>query len=356
MLSNNDRRSGDKTAPAIQPLPAIRSLDELRDLLKRLPGPDLQAEALAAARDSQLTKPAGSLGRLEEIVLWLCRWQGQHPPRMDRPQTCVFAGNHGIAAEGVSAFPISVTAQMVENFRRGGAAINQLSAALSAKVTVVPLDLDRPVRNFAESAAMDEEECVAAFNAGAAAVDPSASLLCPGEMGIGNTTAASAICHGLWGGDPADWCGRGSGVSSAVVERKAALIARAAERHGPALHDGLDVLRILGGREIAAMAGAIVAARLLRIPVMLDGFICCAAAAALHDVDPDSLAHCMVGHASLERGHQRLLRELDRKPLLDLNLRLGEGTGGVLAATIAKSAVACHNGMATFAEAGVDGA
>lgn len=344
-------RSVAEQAPSV----IVESLAELRDALQNLPAADEVAAQAAIDCDGVLTKPPGSLGRLEEIVVWLARWQRRYPPVLDRPQTCVFAGNHGIAAEGVSAYPPVVTEQMVMNFEAGGAAINQLSAELGASVTVVPLELDRPVRNFLHEPAMTEAEFLAAFNAGASAVDPRTAILCPGEMGIANTTAAAAICFALLGGSAETWCGRGSGVAAGVVNRKAELIATAVDRHRGLVRDGLDALRVFGGREIAAMAGSIFAARLLGIPVMLDGFICSSAALALHHVQPDSLSHCMVGHVSMELGHRRLLDHLGLRPLLDLDLRLGEGTGGVLGAIVARAALRCHLGMATFAQAGVSG-
>ncbi|MCO6179602.1 nicotinate-nucleotide--dimethylbenzimidazole phosphoribosyltransferase [Ciceribacter sp. RN22] len=199
---------------------------------------------------------------------------------------------------------------------------------------------------------MTEAEFLAAFNAGMHAVRPDASILCPGEMGIGNTASASALYHALLGGPATEWCGRGSGVSDEVRQRKAHIISEGVERHRESIDDGLDALRILGGREIAAMAGAILAARLLSIPVMLDGFICSSAALALHCSGVDGLVRCTVGHASMEPGHRRLLADLGLRPLLDL--RLGEGTGAVLGAILAKAALRCHLGIATFAEAGVD--
>ncbi|NML76218.1 nicotinate-nucleotide--dimethylbenzimidazole phosphoribosyltransferase [Rhizobium sp. S-51] len=333
--------------------PRFDSMTALRGSLRHLPEGDEDTGRAAAAREAMLTKPPGSLGRLEEIVAWLARWQGIYPPRMDRPQVCVFAGNHGIAQAGVSAYPPVVTEQMVRNFERGGAAINQLSVALGARLAVVPIELSRPVANFLDGPAMDEGEFVDAFNIGMAAVRPGSSLLCPGEMGIGNTTAAAAICHALLGGSPIEWCGRGSGIETEGVARKAEVIRLGVTRHRADIGDGLDALRILGGREIVAMAGSILAARLQRIPVMLDGFICTAAALALHASAPGALAHCMVGHVSMEPGHQRLLAHLEKRPLLSLDLRLGEGTGGVIAAILARTALQCHLGMATFEEAGV---
>ncbi|HBN50485.1 nicotinate-nucleotide--dimethylbenzimidazole phosphoribosyltransferase [Thalassospira xiamenensis] len=331
----------------------IRTLDDIRGLIETLPmaneGPVIEARQ----RDIGLTKPRGSLGRLEEIVFWLCRWQQSSSPSMENPQTCVFAGNHGIVQHDVSAFPASVTALMVENFARGGAAINQLSTELGAEVTVRALDLDRPTRDFTVEAAMSEDECVDAFRIGMEAVNPEASLLCPGEMGIGNTTSAAAICHVLWGGTPTDWVGSGTGINKAQYDRKIDVVKRTKACHGTSVKDGLDVLRCVGGREIVAMAGAIIAARLLHIPVMLDGFICGAAAAALHETSSKSLLHCMVGHGSVEPGHRLLLDRIGKRPLLDLDLRLGEGTGAVIAGLIVRAAVTCHNNMASFGDIGI---
>ncbi len=327
-----------------------------RARLAALPGPDAQAAADARARDATLTKPPGALGRLEEIAAWHCGWRGDARARVDRPQIVVFAGDHGVAARGVSAFPAAVTAQMVANFRAGGAAINQLAAVLGARLDVVALEIGRPTADFTESPAMDEAAFLSALNAGAAALDPDTDLLIPGEMGIGNTTAAAAVAAALYGGAPGDWVGRGTGVDDAGLALKAATVAAGLARHGAALSDPLEALRRLGGREMAAMAGAIVAARLRRIPVILDGFIATAAAAALARAQAGALDHCIAGHVSAEHAHRRLLDALGKAPLLDLGLRLGEGSGAAAAALIVKAALACHSGMATFAEAGVSGA
>jgi nicotinate-nucleotide--dimethylbenzimidazole phosphoribosyltransferase len=185
------------------------------------------------------------------------------------------------------------------------------------------------------------------------AVDADADLLVVGEMGIGNTTAAAAICAALYGGDAADWTGRGTGVDDAGLQNKTRVVAEGVALHTQSPHDGIDILARLGGREIAAMAGAIAAARALNIPVILDGFICCAAAACLAETSKGALDHTVAGHQSAEGAHGLLLQNLDKEPLLSLGLRLGEGSGGALAINILKSAVACHSGMATFAEAGV---
>jgi nicotinate-nucleotide--dimethylbenzimidazole phosphoribosyltransferase len=331
----------------------FHDLAGVRACLADLPQPDAAAIAGARARDAQLIKPPGSLGRLEEIALWYAGWRGDPRPRLTAPQVIVFAGNHGIAARGVSAFPATVTAQMVANFRAGGAAINQLAAAFGARVDVVALDLARPTADFTERPAMTEAEVVAALAAGWAAVDPAAGLLVPGEMGIGNTCVAAAVAAGLFGG--AGWCGPGTGVDAAGIARKEAVVAAGLARHAGALGDPLQVLRCLGGRELAAMAGAILRARHLRVPVLLDGFICTAAAAVLEQARPGALEHALAGHVSAEGGHARLLAALGMAPLLDLGLRLGEGSGAALALAVVQGALACHSGMATFAEASVTG-
>ncbi|MCW9038928.1 MAG: nicotinate-nucleotide--dimethylbenzimidazole phosphoribosyltransferase [Rhodospirillales bacterium] len=339
-----------ETAAAIQ---QIETLDDIRRILAALPGPDETAAAAAAAREPQLTKPEGALGRLEEISAWLCRWQGRHPPRMEKPQACVFAGNHGVAALGVSAFPPSVTEQMVANFEAGGAAINQLCRSVGASLSVHALELDRPTRDFTTAPAMDDEECAQAIALGIAAVNEDSDVVCPGEMGIGNTTAASAICHALFGRTAGEWTGPGTGVVSDALRLKADVVARGVACHAGEITDGLDTLRRLGGRELAAIAGLVIGARIKRVPVLLDGFICTAAAATLAKTTQGALDHCMMAHVSAEPAHRHLAAELGKRPLFDLGLRLGEGTGAVLAVPILKGAVACHTGMATFADAGV---
>lgn len=327
------------------------SLTEFHAILARMPAADVGAGAAAMARNGQLTKPPGALGRLEDVAIWFAGWQGTDRPHLDRPQVIVFAGNHGVVVQGVSAFPAEVTVQMVANFRAGGAAINQLSRAFGASMTVHELDLDRPTADFTKAPAMTEAEVVQALATGWNAVDPTADALVVGEMGIGNTTSAAAIACALYGGEAADWVGRGTGVDDAGLTRKAQVVAAGIALHGTA--DPLQVLRCLGGRELAAMAGAIARARVERIPVVLDGFICTASAAVLERVVPGALDHCLAGHVSAEAAHGRLLAALGKEPLLSLGLRLGEGSGAALALGVIKGALACHSGMSTFAEAGV---
>ncbi len=333
----------------------LASFDEVRALLAELPGPESSASAAAVAREAQLTKPAGALGRLEELSVWLATWQGRHPPRMERPHTAVFAGNHGVAAQGVSAYPAEVTRQMVANFIEGGAAVNQLCAVADSALRVHEMGLEEPTRDFSEAPAMDEADCAKAIAYGMMTVEDGLDVLALGEMGIANTTSAAAICHALFGGRAADWVGRGTGVDEAGLARKARVVKAAVAKHRDAMTDPLEVLRHLGGFELAAILGAVMAARLARTPVLLDGYTCTAAAAVLHALDGRALDHCQVAHVSAEPGHRRLLERLDKRPLLDLGMRLGEASGAVLAIPLLKAACACHSAMATFEEAGVSG-
>lgn len=321
--------------------------------MRTLPGPDEKAAAAAAAREAELTKPPGALGRLEELSAWLCAWQGSHPPRADRPRLCVFAGNHGVAAQEVSAYPTEVTAQMVRNFKAGGAAINQMCRVAGAEMRVHEMALEAPTADFTQGPAMCETDCVDAIAYGMETVGSGTNLLCLGEMGIANTTSAAAICCALFGGHAVDWVGPGTGLDDVGLSRKARVVASAIAKHRGAMTDPFEVMRHLGGKELAAICGAILAARMARVPVLLDGFGCTAAAAVLDAVNPASLDHCQVAHVSAEPGHRLLLKKIGKRALLDLGMRLGEGTGAVLAMSLAASAVACHTGMATFADAGV---
>ena len=333
----------------------LASLSAFRARVAAMPGPDEAAAEQARAHDAKLTKPAGALGRLESLATWAAAWQGRHPPRAERIQVVVFAGNHGVAARGVSAYPAAVTAQMVANFEAGGAAINQLCGVLGAALTVVPLDLDTPTEDMTEAPSLGEAACIAALEAGFAAVDQGTDLLCLGEMGIGNTTAAAAMAAALFGGDGASWVGPGTGVDSDGLARKAATVDAALARHAEARRDPLVALNCVGGRELAAIAGAVVQARHRRVPVLLDGFACTAAAAVIAKLRDNGLDHTQVAHRSAEPGHRRLLEALSLDPLLDLGMRLGEASGAALAAALVRMAVTAHNGMATFDSAGVSG-
>ena len=332
---------------------SFASMAELRAACLDLPGGHADAAEAVARREAELTKPPGSLGRLEALVAWLARWQARHPPKLDHIEVLVFAGNHGVVAQGVSAFPAAVTMQMVANFAAGGAAINQLAGVAGGMLRVIPLDLERPTADFTQAPAMDEGAFLAAVATGYDAVPADADLVCLGEMGIGNTTAAAAIAATLFGGGGARWAGRGTGVDDQGLARKRAAIDAALARHGAILGDPLQVAAALGGRELAAILGAALAARRQRIPVVIDGFVCTAALAPLARLRDDALAHTVAAHVSAEAAHRALLDALGLAPLVDLGMRLGEASGAAVAALILRAALACHTGMATFAEAAV---
>ncbi len=272
----------------------LASFDDVRAVLAEVPGPDQEAATAAAAREGQLTKPAGALGRLEELAAWLAAWQGRHPPRVARSQNAVFAGNNGVAAQGVSAYPAEVTKQMVANFLAGGAAVNQLCKVADSGLRVYEMDLEQPSEDFSQAPAMDEAGCAGAIAYGMMAVEDGLDVIALGEMGIANTTSAAALCQALYGGSAADWVGRGTGVDDAGLDRKTQVIEAAVAKHRAAMTDPLQVLRHLGGFELAAILGAVLAARMARTPVLLDGYTCTAAAAVLHALDRHALDHCQV--------------------------------------------------------------
>ena len=334
-------------------MPTFASFADLRAACLDLPGGHPAAAAAVAQREDTLTKPPQSLGRLEELTAFLAHWQGHAPPRLDRVAILVFAGNHGVTAQGVSAYPAEVTVQMVANFAAGGAAINQLARAGGADLRVIPLKLDEPTADFTLHPAMGEGDFLASVNEGYRAVPAEADLVILGEMGIGNTTAAAAVAAALFGGGGARWAGRGTGVDDDGLSRKRAVIDRALAVHAGTLRDPLQIAAALGGRELAAILGATLTARRRRIPVVLDGFVCTAAVAPLFKLRADTLAHAVAGHVSAEAGHRILLQELGLKPLVSLDMRLGEASGAAVALSILRAGLACHTGMATFAEAGV---
>lgn len=312
---------------------------------------DDAAAAAARTRQDSLTKPPGSLGRLEDLAVFMAGWQGRARPRLDRAQAVVFAGNHGIVAQGVNPFPAAVTALMVRNFQAGGAAINQLCRVAGADLTAIPLELDRPTGDFTQGPAMSRPEVENAMRIGVEAVDPQADVLILGEMGIGNSTVAAALAASVCGGTAADWVGPGTGATGDILANKRRAVEAGLARHRP--ETAAETLMAFGGREQAAMCGAVLGARRLGIPVILDGFIGTAAAAVLTRDDPDALAHCLIGHESAEPGHRRLIACLGKPPIVSLDLRLGEGTGAAVALLVLRAALACHDGMATFAEAGI---
>lgn len=334
----------------------FRNLDDLRRICLDLPGGDADAAESALVRQGTLTKPPGSLGRLEELAVWLALWQGRSIPRLDRVEIVIFAGNHGVTAQGVSPYPSAVTAQMVANFAAGGAAINQLALVAGAGLRVVPMAGLDATADITRAPVMTEPAFLSAVSTGFSTIEPGIDLLCLGEMGIGNTTAAAALAAGLFGGDGASWAGRGTGLDDAGLARKTHAIDAALTLHTVTRDDPLAAARCLGGHELAAIFGAVLAARLHRIPVLLDGFVCTAAAAPLARLNAGGLDHALVSHRSAEAGHGALAAALNKTPLLDLGMRLGEASGAALAVPILRAACACHAGMASFAEAGVSNA
>ena len=331
----------------------ISSLDDVRAILCNLPGPDDDAAAAARDREANLTKPAGSLGRLESLAEWLSAWQGRHPPEMNNPHAAVFVGNHGIARLGVSAYPMEVTVQMHQNYLHGGAGFNAMCRASRVAYDIYDIEMDRPTEDFTQAPAMSEADLVAALNVGLAAVKPGMSVFCPGEMGIANTASAAAVLAALFKETAEEWTGAGSGVAGVHLQNKIDVVRRGLARHTADNPDPLEIMRRLGGRELAAMTGAILAGRMLRVPILIDGFLCSASASVLECMTPGALAHCQFSHASIEAGHAHLMEKLSGKPLLHMDMRLGEATGAILAVGILRSAVACHTELLTFEEARV---
>ncbi len=328
---------------------------DIIDLLKLPPDGDEAAVAAVRARDLTLTKPPGSLGKLEGLVEFLARWQGKATPTVADPMVAIFAGNHGVTDEGISAYPRAVTAQMVANFTNGGAAVSQICAMHELNLRVFELALELPTGNITREPALDDKMCAATIAYGMEAIAGNPDLLCVGEMGIGNTTVAAAVFAALYGGSGADWVGRGTGVDDAGLARKAAAVDAALALHKDALTDPLAILARLGGREIAAILGAIISTRHQHVPVIVDGFVATAAAAIAHAINPAAIDHCIFAHVSAEQGHRRALAAMGKPALLQLDLCLGEGSGAALAAVLVKTALHLHNNMATFAQAKVSG-
>lgn len=337
-----------------------------------VPAPDADMQAAAAARQNELTKPPGSLGRLETIAIRLAALQRTERPALEAVHMTVFAADHGVADEGVSAFPQAVTLEMVRNFARGGAAISVLARELDALLEVVDLgtavdggDMDGVIHariragthNFCRREAMSQTQSMAAFRAGRDAAERArqrgARLFIGGEMGIANTTSATAVSALLLDEDPQVLAGPGTGLDAAGVSHKVEVVRRGIERHAAAADDPCAVLAAVGGFEIAALAAAQVAAAQRGIPTLVDGFIAGVAALAAVRRVPAVAPWLFYGHRSAEPGHDRVLRALEAEPLLDLGMRLGEGSGAAVAVPLLRAACALHGGMATFAEAGV---
>lgn len=325
---------------------------DIRQIIAKFPSVDRQAITAVKKRDRHLTKPPGSLGRLEDLVEWMAGWQRREKPVLDQPLVAIFAANHGLADKGVSAFPQSVTAQMVANFSAGGAAINQLCESFQLGLKVFELALEMPTPDISETDAFSESECAATIAYGMEAVAGGIDLLAIGEMGIGNTSVAAGIYCALYGGDVKGWIGPGTGLDEAGQNHKADIVQEVVNRVAD-VSDPLEILRKIGGREIAAMTGAIIAARMQNVPVVVDGYVATSAAALVAGLCQGDIGHCLFAHVSAEPAHRRALEHLGVEPLLDLGMRLGEGSGAALAAGLVRAAVNTHNHMATFDQAGV---
>jgi nicotinate-nucleotide--dimethylbenzimidazole phosphoribosyltransferase len=322
------------------------------DLLAELPAPDAAARRSVRLRTEKVIRPAGALAHLDEIAVWLAGWQRTPAPSVRRPAAIVFVADHGVTVEGVSAYPASVTASMLDALRSGVATAAVMARTIGAELSVVDVGVGRPTGNIVTEPALSEDRFASCFQQGRDAVaDIECDLLAVGEMGIGNTTAAAAVCHALFGCRAEDWTGRGTGVTDEAYATKVEVVSSAVRRIGET--SPLEVLREVGGAELVAMAGAIVEARLRSIPVVLDGFVGTAAVAPLEVVRPGALDHCIAGHCSQEPGHRLLLEKLARVPLLDLGLRLGEASGALLAVPLVKLAAATVVEVATFDDLGI---
>ncbi len=331
----------------------MNTADRLRRDLDEAPGPDDDARLVTATRAESVLRPLGALARLDEIAVFLAGWQRTTHPRIERPAALIFASDHGVTAEGVSAYPSEVTGAMVQAFERQVATVNILAREAAATVRVIDVGVGDPTGNLAVEDAMSEERFARSVAMGRAAVaETDSDLIALGEMGIGNTTPAAAVSGAVFGGDPAAWVGRGTGVDDEALDRKTAVVRRGIERISDS-SDPLEVLRRIGGAELAAIAGAIVEARRRSIPVVLDGYVVTAAAAPLGVAVPGSLSHCIAAHRSAEPGHDMLLHHLGLRPLLDLEMRLGEASGAVAVIPLIRMAAAVVVDVPTFEEFGL---
>ncbi len=318
-----------------------------------LPEPDGEAKRVVARRSNEVLRPVGALERLDRIAVWLAGWQRTSTPSVVAPAAIVFVADHGVAASGVSAYPPSVTAEMLRALRAGVATANVMSAALGVRLLVSDVGVGTPTADIREKAALSTDRFDACWEAGRSAVSDlqEVDLLVLGEMGIGNTTAAAAVCASLFGGGAALWTGRGTGVDDRALSRKLAAVDTASRRVAGA--GPLETLRQVGGAELVAIAGATYEARVRSIPVLLDGFVVTSACAVLEAVSPGAISHVFAGHCSAEPGHRILLDKLGLEPILELDLRLGEGSGALAALPLVRLAADCVTEVATFEEWGI---
>lgn len=328
---------------------AVDPFDDIRALLAQLPAPSVQIRQTVRARETALAKAPGALGRLEEMAEWLAVWQNRAIPRIDRPFSVLFAANNGVAARIAQAGTLAAVRHKLELCAAGGAAVNQIAASHGIGLKVFELALDHPTADIATAPALDEKAAAATFAFGMEAVAGEPDLLCLGAFGRCNDLVAAAVFAALWGGEADHW------LDDDHVSRQEALavLELALNYHREHLTDPLAIMRRLGGRETSALAGAIIAARLQHTPVVLDGLADCAAAAILQTLEPSALDHCVAGHVAAGSVHARVLERLDKRPVLDLGIRMAEGAGAALAAGILKTAAACHNDMATWEQANI---
>ena len=322
----------------------------LRSTLAELAAPDLASGDAVRARAADILRPAGALARFDDLAAWMAEWQGTTTPSVRKPAALIFAADHGVAAAGVSKYPVDVTGAMLAAYRAGKSTVSAFAAAAGATVDAIDVGVGNPTADIRVEAALSHERFEACVQAGRDAVDAlDADLLVLGEMGIGNTTAAAAVTAALLGGDVVEWVGRGTGVDDEGLGRKQDAVIAATQRIA-SVTDPLEVLRQVGGAELVAMAAAAVAARQRHLPVLLDGYVVTSAVLPLFIAAPDALAHCQVGHCSAEPGHRRLVQHLGKRPLLDLGMRLGEGSGAMAAVPLVRMACAGITDVPTFGE------
>lgn len=328
----------------------VSATDWLRQAIATMPARDAEAYAAVTERAANILRPAGALARLDEVAAWAAGWQRRSNPAVQRPAALIFAADHGVTAAGVSKYPADVTGAMLAAYRAGKSTITAFAAVAGASVEAIDVGVGRPTGDIRYDSAMSPERFDQAVTAGRDAVNSlDADLLVLGEMGIGNTTAAAAVAAALGGGEVAAWVGRGTGVDDEGLARKREAVREAIGRIVGVV-DPLEVLREVGGAELVAMAAAIIAARHRQLPVVIDGYVVTSAALPLALMNAAALDHCLVGHCSSEPGHRRLLERLGKAPLLDLDMRLGEGSGAMAAVPLVAMACAGITDVPTFGE------
>lgn len=318
--------------------------------LGSMPSPDTYCESLVRDRVNNILRPSGALKELDEVAIWVAQWQATTSPAVEKPAAIVFAADHGVAQHGVSAYPSDVTAAMLKAYREGKSTLSAFATVAGATVNAIDVGVGKPTNDIRFESAMSKMRLDDSLDAGRKAVEAvDADLLVIGEMGIGNTTVAAALATSLLGGLPSEWVGRGTGVDSDGFARKISAVELATSRI-QTTEEPLEILREVGGAELAAMVGAILAARMRRLPVVLDGYVVTTAALVLHKLEPTALDHCWIGHCSAEPGHRKVISHLGKPHLLDLNMRLGEGSGAMAAVPLIKMACLGVTDVPTFAE------